>query len=160
MLLRAWSSVTEHVPAARLYLVGDGPLAEDLRATARDVTGVSFVGEVARKEALAWLTASDVVLCSSRFEGRSLVPLEAAALGRPVVTTDVAGAMDGYSGPGRTIVPVGDDGAMARAAVTLLADPTERRAAEMSLLSSPCTSPSDRLLALCDELVRVRSWAT
>ncbi len=98
-LLRAWSAVVLANPAARLYLVGDGPLAAEVLADARGVRGVVLVGAVDRPTALAWMSAADVVVSSSRFEGRALVPQEAAALGRVVVTTAVEGSDEGYAGP-------------------------------------------------------------
>ncbi|MEC9051672.1 MAG: glycosyltransferase, partial [Actinomycetota bacterium] len=44
LLLRAWPKVTARVPGAQLVLVGDGPDEAELRARARSLEGVRFVG--------------------------------------------------------------------------------------------------------------------
>jgi glycosyltransferase involved in cell wall biosynthesis len=153
-LLRAWSRVAAANPAARLYLVGDGPDAPDVARTAATIPGVVLVGAVDRCTPLTWMSAADVVVCSSRFEGRALVPQEAAALGRVVVTTDVEGTDEGYVGPARVVVPVGDDASLAAATARLLTDAAAREHAERHLVATPPPAPSgDRMIALLEDLV-------
>jgi glycosyltransferase involved in cell wall biosynthesis len=70
---------------ATLVVVGDGPERATLEACARDArergARVTFVGRVARGEALAWIAASAEVVNASRVEGASTVEREAEALG-------------------------------------------------------------------------------
>ncbi|KAA3606093.1 MAG: glycosyltransferase family 1 protein [Planctomycetota bacterium] len=74
------------------------------------------------------LAACHVACLPSYREGLSLFLLEAAAAGRPLVTTDVAGCretvLEGESG---FLVPVGDPEALAEALERLLLDPSLRR---------------------------------
>jgi glycosyltransferase involved in cell wall biosynthesis len=118
VLLRAWPSVLERVPDAELVLVGDGPNRAEQESLAGP--GVTFVG--ARDDVADWLAASDVVVQPSRWEGMSIVMLEAMACGRSLVMTDVDGAREGIDGNGE-VVPVEDSMALADAVAERLADP-------------------------------------
>ncbi len=122
MLLDAWAHVREQVPGAGLALVGDGPLRADLEARAD--TSVRFVGEV--DDVRPWLAASDVVALPSYSEGMSLSVLEALAVGRSIVATDVDGAREEIGDvdePAGAIVPIGDAAAFGCALARRLAEP-------------------------------------
>ena len=118
VLLRAWPAVLERVPDAELLLVGDGPARVALEA--QSAPQVRFEG--ARDDTSDWLAAADVVALPSRWEGLSLVMLEAMASGRSVVSSDVAGARESLEGAG-AIVPVADPQALAAAIAERLEDP-------------------------------------
>jgi glycosyltransferase involved in cell wall biosynthesis len=96
----------------------------DLEAFARQ-PGVEWLGHVDDIKAL-WARCHIAVLPSRR-EGLPKALLEAAALGRPLVATDVPGcrdvAMDGETG---LLVPVDDAAALAQAIETLALDPALR----------------------------------
>lgn len=118
VLLRAWPAVLERVPDAELLLVGDGPARATLEA--QRVPRVRFEG--ARTDVADWLAAADVVALPSRWEGLSLVMLEAMASARSVVSSDVAGARESLEQAG-AIVPVGDPRPLAAALAERLLDP-------------------------------------
>ncbi|MGO4362981.1 glycosyltransferase [Terrabacter sp. RAF57] len=92
LLLGIWPEILQSHPDALLVLVGDGPAEADLRTMSRGVPGVTFAGGT--KDPRDWYAASDVVALPSRWEGAALVPLEAMAMGRSVVGTDVGGLLD------------------------------------------------------------------
>jgi glycosyltransferase involved in cell wall biosynthesis len=118
VLLDAWPSVLRRVPAARLALVGEGPWRERLAARVDD--GIRLVGNA--DDPRDWYAAADVVVAPSRWEGMALVPLEAAASGRSVVMSDVAGAREAVPPGCGAVVPIGDAGALAEAVSLRLAD--------------------------------------
>lgn len=121
-LLSAWPAVLAEVPAARLVLVGDGPLADRWRAT-HPVAALASVRWWGHSDAVAeHYAAADVVVLPSRAEGMALVPLEAMACARPVVAFDVGGVRQSVGGAG-AVVPAGDGAALARAIAARLADP-------------------------------------
>lgn len=119
VLVQAWHDR----PDRRLAIVGDGP---DLAAlSARPSAGVHFTGGVDRATALQWLALADVAVLPSRWEGMALVPLEALAMGTPVVATDVNGVREAITADVGTIVPPGDPQALAGALDRWLAVPPD-----------------------------------
>ncbi|MDT0306992.1 glycosyltransferase [Streptomyces sp. DSM 44917] len=126
VLLRAWPRVAARVPGARLALVGDGPERPGLGAVAGP--DVLLAGHT--EDAGPWYAAADAVVLPSRWEGMALAPLEAMAVGRPVVLTDVGGARETLpegQAP-HCLVPPGDPDALADALAALLLDPARRAA--------------------------------
>lgn len=113
-------------PAARVVVVGpedaakaDAVTAEDRRAAER--SGVHFLGR--RDDVEALYAAMDVYVLASYREGFPRSAMEAAAMGLPVVTTDVRGCrevvVDGVTG---RLVPVRDADALADAVAGLVGD--------------------------------------
>jgi glycosyltransferase involved in cell wall biosynthesis len=124
VLLGAWPAVRLLCPSARLALVGDGDLLPALRAAAPP--GVQFAGAV--DDVRDWLAAADVVVLPSRWEGLSLTVLEAFAVGRPVVVSDVPGLAEMVAGGLGARVAPGDPVALAGAIALRLMNPAVARA--------------------------------
>jgi glycosyltransferase involved in cell wall biosynthesis len=120
-LLEAWSEVLAQVPHARLVLVGDGPARRELVGAAAELPGVTLVG--ARTDVRSWLAAADVVVVPSRWDGMSLVPLEAMACARSVVATSVPGVVESVPDDAGAIVVPDEPAAMGSAIVKRLLDP-------------------------------------
>jgi glycosyltransferase involved in cell wall biosynthesis len=116
------------LPGMRLDVVGDGAPAylRELRGVAADAgvaDRVTFSASVPREELRERYAAADAVLFPVRWdEPFGLVPLEAMAVGRPVVATGRGGSAE-YLRDGRNalLAPSGDVDATA-AAVRALAD--------------------------------------
>jgi glycosyltransferase involved in cell wall biosynthesis len=128
VLLLAAARVRRDVPDVRFVLVGQGPLEDEMhqRATALGLDDtVIFAGF--RDDAPRVAASFDVFAMSSEYEGLSIAIIEAMALGKPAVTTDVGGLpeviQDGIQG---YVVRVGDDRALAERIVRLLEDPALR----------------------------------
>jgi glycosyltransferase involved in cell wall biosynthesis len=113
-------------PGARLRLIGEGEDRAAVAAQARAL-GLSRRVELAgfHPDPAPDLRAADVVIIPSRYDGMSLVLLEAMACGAAVVATRVAGSsvLDGAG----VLIPTEDPAALARAVDALLADPDRRR---------------------------------
>lgn len=128
-LVKALPLILSVVPSARLLLVGDGPLREDLVAQARAL-GVGDRLEIAgaQFDPTPFLAAADLVVVPSLNEGMGRVLVEAMALGRPVVATRVGGipavVVEGETG---SLVPPDDPLALAGAVSELLKDPGLRQ---------------------------------
>lgn len=160
VLVEAWAAVRAALPGAEVVLVGDGVARPALEALVAGTAaeGVRFAGSVDRDTALSWLHAADVVVCPSRWEGMSLVPLEAMALGRPVVATAVDGMAESVPPGTGWIVPPEDPEALAGAVVAALSDQEAARAAADTgrRRSSPALGDDSaaRLFDLYGELLR------
>jgi len=120
VLLAAWPAVRRRCPRARLALVGDG----DLRLAPEP--GVTLAGAV--DDVRDWLAAADVVVLPSRWEGMSLTVLEALAVGRAVVVSDIAGLAEAIGQGTGVAVPPEDPAALADALVPRLLEPSRARA--------------------------------
>jgi L-malate glycosyltransferase len=137
LLLAAFREVRRRLPAARLVLLGDGPLRPEVerRAAAGWSAGdsggaepaVRFLG--ARPDAAELAGGADLLVLSSRIEGTPGVVLEAAARGVPAVATAVGGLPEVVE-HGRTglLTAPGDAAELAGALLELLAAPERRRA--------------------------------
>jgi glycosyltransferase involved in cell wall biosynthesis len=123
-LIDAWPHVLRSVPDAYLLVVGEGSLRDRLEARAaanRVAHRVVFTG---RRDDIPAVTASfDVAVLPSHREAQGLSILEAMALSRPVVASDVGGIpemiQDGVTG---LLVPHDQPEALATAIVRLLSD--------------------------------------
>lgn len=130
VLIDALPAVLERHPDSRLVLAGEGPLRGQLEERVRRLCLEQHVDLPGTREDLpALLAAADAFVLPSRWEGLSIVLLEALALGVPTVTTDVPGSgtalLDGQEG---WLVQPDDPAALARALVELLDDPRRARA--------------------------------
>lgn len=117
-------------PETRFILVGDGPLRSEIEALSRKLgleDAVCFAG--LQDDVRPYLSAMDLLLVTSEFEGLPLVLLEAMALELPVVATAVGGIPEAIRDrqTGR-LVPFGSPADAAAAVLEILADPPERAA--------------------------------
>jgi glycosyltransferase involved in cell wall biosynthesis len=109
-------------PRIRGAIVGAGPQLERLRALTRDDDLVRILGE--RHDVPDLLSAADAACLSSRAEGVPMALLEAMALARPVVATNVGGVGEAVvSEVTGLLVDAGDVGGFAEALVRLARDP-------------------------------------
>ncbi len=119
VLLSAWPAIRSAAPGSRLVLVGEGPEREWLEGTAG--ADVHFAGNT--RDPRDWYAAATVVVVPSRWEGMALVTLEAAASGRSVVMSDVAGAREVIPLDAGAVVPAQDVDALTAAVSARLLDP-------------------------------------
>jgi glycosyltransferase involved in cell wall biosynthesis len=127
-LVEAAGLVRRQKMPMRLAVVGVGPELAGLREQCRqtDVEG-AFVGERAPESIARWIAGCDVLVLPSRSEGRPLIVLEAMAMGRPVIATDIPGTRElvQHSVTG-LLYPAGDAVALAAHLMTLGASRDER----------------------------------
>jgi glycosyltransferase involved in cell wall biosynthesis len=128
VLLAAFQELLPSFPTLQLVLVGDGPLANELRALAIELGIADRVRFLGAHPAVAdLLPAFDVFALPSKTEGLSIALLEACATGLAVVATAVGGNPD-IIADGKTglLVAVDDKEALAAALNGLLSSPSER----------------------------------
>jgi len=128
-LLEAFGAVSRRVPAARLQLVGEGPLLGTIEAAIREA-GLGRTVELLgyRADAVDLMKRADLFVLSSLEEGMPNALLEAMGTGLPSVVTAVGGnpeiVEEGVTG---FLVPPADPAALAERLVTLLTEPDRRR---------------------------------
>ncbi len=127
-LLEAFASLRS-TRACRLVLAGPLEERDALdEATVRRLSGDGVLSLGFRSDTEALYAASDVVVLPSHREGFPNVPLEAASMGLPVVSTLVPGCTDAVQdGVTGTLVPVNDAVSLARALDGYLASAELRR---------------------------------
>jgi glycosyltransferase involved in cell wall biosynthesis/protein-tyrosine-phosphatase len=92
VFLRAARLILDRQPGARFVIAGDGPLEHDLKALASQLDldrACRFLG--ARDDITDVMAAMDVFVLPSLSEGLPMAVLEAMALSRPVVASNVGG---------------------------------------------------------------------
>jgi phosphatidyl-myo-inositol alpha-mannosyltransferase len=131
-LLRAWPSVLERQPDARLVVVGRGRPLEGYRRFARrqgwSPEDVVFAGYVPSEDLPRYYQACDVFCApNTGQESFGIVLLEAMAAGAPIVASDIPGYRDVISdGLQGVLVEPQKPAAIADAVWRLLADPELR----------------------------------
>lgn len=127
LLVSAFERLRAERPA-RLIIVGDGPLREELQARitrspfAQDIDLTGF-----RDNPFAFMARSDLFVMSSDWEGFGNVLAEALACGAPAVATDCPHGPREILDGGRygPLIPAGDAQALAAAMSEVLDDPPE-----------------------------------
>jgi glycosyltransferase involved in cell wall biosynthesis len=101
-LLRGMATAVREIPQLRLRLAGHGPLESQLRAEVTELglgDRVELLGHV--DDVRAFYESLDVYVQPSHTEGLPCAVLEAMAMARPVIATDVPGNRDAVA-PGET----------------------------------------------------------
>jgi glycosyltransferase involved in cell wall biosynthesis len=128
VFLQAVARVISRVPNLVTLIAGDGPERKKLEELAAHLglTGrVNFLGW--RADAVELLGALDIFCMSSRWEGCPMVLLEAMAMRRPVVATDIGGVREIVTNEETgLLVALDDPEALANAVLHLLGDDAER----------------------------------
>jgi len=136
-LLEAVAPVVRAVPHARFVIAGDGSSRQALEEQARAAgltPYVKFIGH--QREVAKVISAFDIYVLPSLWEGLPLALLEGLALGKPIVATSVGGnpeiVEDGVNG---YLVPPREPGLLAAALIRTCSDePFRRRASAQNRL--------------------------
>jgi len=129
---------------ARFLIVGDGPLAAELRRDIDARQRVHWLEHVEKIEVV--LAAADLIILPSRIEGIPLVAMEALAIGTPVIATRVGGLPD-LDGPGISLVDSDDFDAFAMGIKAALSHPSED-------VALPAKFTASTMLAQWAEIIR------
>jgi glycosyltransferase involved in cell wall biosynthesis len=92
VLIKAFKPVVDSIPAAKLVIVGEGPMKEPWKEMATNAgldQSVLFQGNISSAEKVKLLSQCSAVALPSVFEGFGLVILEAFAMAKPVLVSDV-----------------------------------------------------------------------
>ena len=125
--VEAFRIIKDELPSARLWLVGSGPLEDELARTLPQ--GAALLGRLPREELYARMASAHCLLVPSVREGWGMVVVEANSVGTPAVGYDVGGIRDSIR-DGRTglLATAGDPLALAIQAISLVTDETRYEA--------------------------------
>jgi glycosyltransferase involved in cell wall biosynthesis len=131
-LVEAYFQLRPVFPSLVLLLVGPfekgDPIDRRTRQLIESTTAIVTVGYVKADDIVPYYHVMDVLAFPTHREGFGNVSLEAAAAGKPVVTTEATGAVDSVEdGITGLVVPVGNASALAGALGRLLTDPALAR---------------------------------
>jgi glycosyltransferase involved in cell wall biosynthesis len=154
-LIRAAGQIHRGSPGTKIVVVGGGPLERTLRAEAQKLGLERFfvmLGE--RIDARELLSLFDIFALSSLWEGLPLALLEAAAMGKPIVATDIDGVreviQDGETG---LLVPPANPEKLAEAILRLLQDKNlARKLGENAKATIPASFPLSKMIEETEQL--------
>jgi glycosyltransferase involved in cell wall biosynthesis len=128
-LVDAAKLVLAERPSARFCVFGEGPLRPSLEEQARALgLGDRFVFGGFARDVARVVSAFDLSVFPSLWEGTPLTVFEALAMGKPIVATDADGLVDVLTHEADAlIVPKRDAAGLARAMVRLMDDESLRR---------------------------------
>jgi glycosyltransferase involved in cell wall biosynthesis len=128
-LVDAARLVLNDKPNVRFYVVGEGPLRESLEAQAGSLgLGDRFVFHGFARDVARVVSAFDLSVFPSLWEGTPLTVFEALAMGKPIVATDADGLLDVLTHDrDARIVPRRDPAALAREIIWMMDHPGDRR---------------------------------
>jgi glycosyltransferase involved in cell wall biosynthesis len=127
-LVEAARDVLNRRPKTRFFLFGEGPLRPELEAQAKALgLGDRFVFGGFTKDVARTVSAFDISVFPSLWEGTPLTVFENLAMGKPIVATDADGLLDVLTHEhDALIVPKRDAPALAGAIVRLIDSPEDR----------------------------------
>ncbi len=129
-LIEAWKILHGEYSFLHMLVVGtfepQDPLPQNVEGILRGTQEIHLAGQT--QDPSTSYSIMDVVVLPTYREGLPNVPLEAAAMSRPVVATRIPGCIDAVvDGETGTLVPPRDEGALAEAIRRYLHDPELRR---------------------------------
>lgn len=94
-LVTCMAQIAPMHPQVHLYLIGSGPLEDDLKAQVQKLnleSNIHFLGQI--KNPMPYIAAADLFVLSSLYEGYPTTVIEALIAQTPVLSTDVSGVVE------------------------------------------------------------------
>jgi glycosyltransferase involved in cell wall biosynthesis len=129
VLLQAAAKLARQGMNFELVLAGDGPLRAQIEAEIERLSlqrVVTLIGSVSQERVMAEIKRARAMVLASFAEGLPVVLMESMALGRPVISTYIAGIPELVAADTGWLVPAGDVDALAEAMRSVLCETTAR----------------------------------
>lgn len=125
-LVRSFKKIVEEYPTAKLYIIGDGPERNNIYREVQKLgleKSVNFVGMVPNDSIPSFLSGADIIVVPSIVEASSISVLEAMAMKKPVVASDIPGIREiTKKGANCILVKSKDTSQLANGILSLLKD--------------------------------------
>ena len=129
-LIRCIPEIIKTFPKVKILLVGDGPRRERLEALGERLkikNNIVFTGF--RSNIREILSAIDILVVPSILEGFPMITLEAMAMAKPIIATNIDGITEQITdGENGILVPPKNPEAIAKAVIRILADKESSKA--------------------------------
>lgn len=127
-LIHQWKAIQQHIPNALGIIIGDGPKRKMYEHMIQD-QGIrtSFFLAGAVPDGYRYLTAFDLFVLPSRYEGLSITLLETLFAGLPVVASDVGGNAEVLVPDAGVLYPLDNSNAFIQAITRLYQHPHLRQ---------------------------------
>lgn len=91
-LIEVHTKIKKEFENLKLIIIGDGPEMDKLKKLARSSgNNIIFTGRIDHSEIPIYLSACDIFVLNTKYEGMSHVLLEAMMIGIPIITTNAGG---------------------------------------------------------------------
>jgi glycosyltransferase involved in cell wall biosynthesis len=93
VVIRCFKEVVQRIPDAKLIVVGDGPMRNSWQQQVAEMNlnhNIIFTGYLSNERKMELLSKCSALVLPSYVEGLPLAPLEAFAMGKPVLLADIA----------------------------------------------------------------------
>jgi len=158
-LIRAFAAVRRTLPGARLRLLGDGPMLEELRAEASSLGVAGEVDFIGGNESVpAFLGTLDVFVLSSSSEGMPIALLEAMAAGRPVVAPRVGGIPEVVSADCGWLLDAAEPGPLSVAMRTAALSPARAALGESARAKVLRSFTTERMTSAYESIFESLFW--
>ncbi|SNQ62935.1 hypothetical protein MNV_980037 [Candidatus Methanoperedens nitroreducens] len=107
------------------YLIGDGPILESLQQQSKKAKierNIHFMGFLPLQELIKYASTADIAIFPSRYEPFGMMILEAMALKKPIIATNVGGIKEIIQNYNNGILVNPDSNEISEALVKLLKD--------------------------------------
>ena len=94
LVVKSAKSILKVFPNTHFYLIGDGSLFEFLKKLTKKLKlekNIHFTGFLPSKEIIKYASSADIAVFPSRYEPFGMMVLEAMALKKPIIATNVGG---------------------------------------------------------------------
>ena len=124
VLIKAIQPIIKAVPEAKILIVGDGPLKGKLERMGEMLNvNSNLIFSGFRNDVRSLLSAIDVFVLPSFAEGFPMITLEAMAMLKPIIATNIDGITEQITdGKHGILVPPGDPDALSKAIMGLIND--------------------------------------
>ena len=93
-LVRSFKNILKRFPEAELFIIGDGPEKQKIEKEIKKLeigSKTHLIGMVTNDQIPSYLAASDIIVVPSIVEASSISVLEAMAMKKPIVASDIPG---------------------------------------------------------------------